>query len=67
MIAARDYATSFALSLMRKDAGLVREAARDASAWSPVAGLVAELFERAERDGLGEGDYSGITELFRRA
>lgn len=67
MIASADYTASFALSLMRKDAGLVREAARDAGAWAPVAGLVAELLERAERDGLGDGDYSGITELFRRA
>lgn len=67
MIAARDYTVSFALSLMRKDAGLVREAARDADAWVPVAGLVAEILERAEREGLGEGDYSGVTELFRRS
>jgi 3-hydroxyisobutyrate dehydrogenase-like beta-hydroxyacid dehydrogenase len=67
MVASGDYPASFSLSLMRKDAGLVREAARDADAWLPVAGLVADLLERAERDGLGEGDYSGITELFRRA
>jgi 3-hydroxyisobutyrate dehydrogenase len=60
------YPASFALSLMRKDAGLVREAARDADAWMPVAGLVVDLLERAEREGLGDGDYSGITELFRR-
>jgi 3-hydroxyisobutyrate dehydrogenase/2-hydroxy-3-oxopropionate reductase len=67
MISSGNYTASFALSLMRKDAGLVREAARDAGAWSPVVGLVAELLERAERDGLGDGDYSGITELFRRS
>jgi len=67
MIASGDYTASFALSLMRKDAGLVREASRDAGAWSPVAGLVADLLERAEREGLGDGDYSGITELFRRS
>jgi 3-hydroxyisobutyrate dehydrogenase-like beta-hydroxyacid dehydrogenase len=52
---------------MRKDAALVREAAKDAGAWLPVAGLVTELLERAERDGLGEADYSAITELFRRS
>jgi 3-hydroxyisobutyrate dehydrogenase-like beta-hydroxyacid dehydrogenase len=67
MIAKSSYEASFALSLMRKDAGLVKEAARDAGAWAPVAGLVAELLERAERDGLGDGDYSGVTELFRRS
>jgi 3-hydroxyisobutyrate dehydrogenase-like beta-hydroxyacid dehydrogenase len=67
MVAAHSYPASFALSLMRKDAGLVREAARDAGAWVPIAGLVTEILERAEREGLGEGDYSGITELFRRS
>jgi 3-hydroxyisobutyrate dehydrogenase len=67
MISSREYAASFTLSLMRKDAGLVREAARDAEAWVPLAGLVGELLERAERHGLGDGDYSGITELFRRS
>jgi 3-hydroxyisobutyrate dehydrogenase-like beta-hydroxyacid dehydrogenase len=67
MVLDASYPASFALSLMRKDAGLVREAARDADAWIPVAGLVADLLERAEREGLGDGDYSGITELFRRS
>ena len=67
MVKAGEYPASFALSLMRKDAGLVKEAAKDADAWLPVAGLVADLLERAEREGLGDGDYSGITELFRRA
>lgn len=65
MVLDRSYPASFALSLMRKDAGLVREAARDAGAWTPLAGLVADLLERAEREGLGDGDYSGVTELFR--
>jgi 3-hydroxyisobutyrate dehydrogenase/2-hydroxy-3-oxopropionate reductase len=67
MVLDHDYPASFALSLMRKDAGLVGEAARDAGAWMPVATLVTELLERAEREGLGEGDYSGVTELFRRS
>jgi 3-hydroxyisobutyrate dehydrogenase-like beta-hydroxyacid dehydrogenase len=66
MVQERDYPASFALSLMRKDAGLVKEAARDASVWIPLAALVADLLERAEREGHGDGDYSGITELFRR-
>lgn len=65
LVAERSYPASFALSLMRKDAALVREAARDAGAWAPVSGLVAELLERAEREGLGDDDYSSITELFR--
>jgi 3-hydroxyisobutyrate dehydrogenase len=65
MIGDRNYPPSFTLSLMHKDAALVRDAARDAGAWMPVAGLVAELLERAEREGLGDGDYSAITELFR--
>lgn len=67
MIEAGDYPASFALSLMRKDAELAAEAARDAGAWVPLATSAVELFARAEREGLGDGDYSGITELFRRA
>lgn len=67
MIESGDYTASFALSLMRKDVALAIEAARDAEAWLPVAGVVGELFARAERDGLGDGDYSQITELFRRS
>jgi 3-hydroxyisobutyrate dehydrogenase-like beta-hydroxyacid dehydrogenase len=67
MVLEASYPASFALSLMRKDAGLVGEAARDADVWMPVATLVTELLERAEREGLGDGDYSGVTELFRRS
>jgi 3-hydroxyisobutyrate dehydrogenase-like beta-hydroxyacid dehydrogenase len=67
MVLDRDYPASFALSLMRKDVGLVGEASRDAGAWMPLATLVTELLERADRDGLGDADYSGITELFRRS
>jgi 3-hydroxyisobutyrate dehydrogenase-like beta-hydroxyacid dehydrogenase len=63
----RSYPASFALSLMRKDVGLVGEAGRDASAWQPLATLVLDLFQRAEREGLEESDYSAITELFRRS
>ena len=67
MITSGDYTASFALSLMRKDAGLVKQAARDAAAWAPLVTLANEILERAERDGLGDGDYSSVTELFRRA
>lgn len=65
MLTRAEYPASFALALMRKDVGLVREAGKDAHAWLPLATLAAELYERAEAQGLGEGDYSGITELFR--
>ena len=67
MIARGDYPASFALALMRKDVGLVREAARDVGAWLPLAGLAEEIYGRAVGEGLGEFDYSGVTELFRRA
>jgi 3-hydroxyisobutyrate dehydrogenase len=59
------YPASFALSLMRKDVGLVREAGRDAHAWLPLSALAEELYETALRRGLGDGDYSGVTEVFR--
>jgi 3-hydroxyisobutyrate dehydrogenase-like beta-hydroxyacid dehydrogenase len=67
MIVDGTYPASFTLSLMRKDAGLVRDAGRGAHAWQPLIGLAVELYERAEAEGLGDGDYSGVTELFRRA
>jgi 3-hydroxyisobutyrate dehydrogenase-like beta-hydroxyacid dehydrogenase len=66
-LAERSYPASFALSLMRKDVGLVGEAGRDAQAWQPLATLVLDLYRRAEREGLEEDDYSAITELFRRS
>lgn len=66
-LAKRSYPASFALSLMRKDVGLVGQAGRDAQAWQPLATLVLDLYQRAEREGLEEDDYSAITELFRRS
>lgn len=63
----RSYPASFALSLMRKDVGLVSEAGRDAEAWQPLATAVLDLYQRAEGEGLDEDDYSAVTELFRRS
>jgi 3-hydroxyisobutyrate dehydrogenase-like beta-hydroxyacid dehydrogenase len=65
MIQRHAFAASFALSLMRKDVGLVREAGRDAKAWLPLIGVTDAVYERAESLGFGDGDYSGVTELFR--
>ena len=67
MIASGDYTASFALSLMRKDAGSSARRRATPRRGSPLIARSTELLERAERDGLGDGDYSGITELFRRA
>jgi 3-hydroxyisobutyrate dehydrogenase-like beta-hydroxyacid dehydrogenase len=67
MMSSGDYVASFALSLMRKDAGLVQQAARDAGAWTPLVTLAHEILQRAERDGLGDEDYSAVTEVFRRS
>jgi 3-hydroxyisobutyrate dehydrogenase-like beta-hydroxyacid dehydrogenase len=67
MIASRDYTASFVISLLRKDANLVRDAARDGGAWAPLVSLAAEVYERAEREGLGDDDYAAVTELFRRS
>lgn len=64
-IEGRSYPASFALSLMRKDVGLVRDAARDANAWLPLCALAEELYDRASGAGRGDDDYSAITELFR--
>lgn len=64
-ISSGSYPASFALSLMKKDVGLAREAGRDAHAWLPLCALAEELYEKAFRAGLGNNDYSSVTELFR--
>jgi 3-hydroxyisobutyrate dehydrogenase-like beta-hydroxyacid dehydrogenase len=50
--------TRFALSLARKDADLVVEAAAQAGLELPLATAARDWLARAEADGLGERDYS---------
>jgi 3-hydroxyisobutyrate dehydrogenase len=56
MIINDDYATSFAVTTARKDAGLIVEAARQASVRLDVAEAGAERFRRAEEQGHGAED-----------
>ena len=55
-----DYPLRFALSLGRKDAELIAEAAAAAGLAPKVAKAVAGWFVEAERAGRGEADYSAI-------
>jgi 3-hydroxyisobutyrate dehydrogenase len=56
----REFPTSFALRLARKDAGLVREAAERHGFDARLTQTIAELFERAEEAGRGDDDMAAI-------
>jgi 3-hydroxyisobutyrate dehydrogenase len=58
---ADEFPPSFALSLARKDAELVLEAAADLEL--PVARAVAEQLARAEEQGLGDEDMAALVRL----
>jgi 3-hydroxyisobutyrate dehydrogenase/2-hydroxy-3-oxopropionate reductase len=55
-----DYAASFRLALMAKDMRLVRDAARRRRVDLRVVEGAAQWIEQAERDGLGDSDYSAV-------
>ena len=57
---AREFDTSFPLSLALKDARLVRKAAEDAGVDLPVVEAVERQFARAEEDGHGDEDMAAI-------
>jgi 3-hydroxyisobutyrate dehydrogenase len=61
----RDYPTSFALSLARKDALLVAEAAETAGLDLPLPRLVAERMGAAEAAGHGDEDMAATVEAGR--
>jgi 3-hydroxyisobutyrate dehydrogenase-like beta-hydroxyacid dehydrogenase len=59
------YAPSFSLSLMRKDVGLVGDAAGRRDVALPVIAAATRWIERADDDGLGDLDYSAVVAAIR--
>ena len=59
------YTASFKLALMRKDMGLVTEAAGRRDATIPLVTAAAGWMARAQEDGLGELDYSAVVAAIR--
>jgi len=59
------YSASFKLALMRKDMGLVTEAAGRRDATIPLLAAAAGWMARAQEDGLGELDYSAVVAAIR--
>jgi len=60
-----EYPQAFALSLLRKDVGLVLEAAERHGFDAPLAKLVADLADRAIAAGHGDDDMAAIVEAYR--
>jgi 3-hydroxyisobutyrate dehydrogenase len=61
----REFPTSFALGLARKDAGLVLEAAERTGLDARLTRAVVELFDRAAGAGHGDDDMAAIVEAGR--
>jgi 3-hydroxyisobutyrate dehydrogenase/2-hydroxy-3-oxopropionate reductase len=59
-IEAGSYPPRFALHLARKDAGLLATAARAAGRELPLVEAVGTWLGEAERQGLGERDYTAV-------
>jgi 3-hydroxyisobutyrate dehydrogenase len=61
----RSYPPSFPVRLVRKDVGLMLEAARDAGFDLRMAAVAAELFDRAAADGHADDDLAAVYEAVR--
>jgi 3-hydroxyisobutyrate dehydrogenase len=66
MMIDRAYDTSFSLSLARKDAGLVADAARAIGLDLPLPQVVAERMQAAMDAGHGDDDMAATVEAGRR-
>jgi 3-hydroxyisobutyrate dehydrogenase len=62
---AGEYPVAFALSLTRKDVGLVLEAAERTGFDARLARTIAELFDRAIEAGHGDEDMAAVIEAYR--
>ncbi|MFB5598768.1 MAG: NAD(P)-dependent oxidoreductase [Nitrososphaeraceae archaeon] len=60
------YPPSFYLKNMRKDLNLVMEAAKDQDILLPVTNTVLQLFDYAQKFGLGNLDYTAIYKLIKK-
>jgi 3-hydroxyisobutyrate dehydrogenase len=63
--AARDYQGGFATRLMLKDLGLATEAAQRSGQNVMLGALAQQLYQLAQRQGLGDLDFSAIFNLYR--
>jgi 3-hydroxyisobutyrate dehydrogenase-like beta-hydroxyacid dehydrogenase len=61
-----DYFPSFYLKHMKKDLGLVMEAAKEKELSLPITGLVFHLYNYATRSSLADLDYTGIYKFLRK-
>jgi len=61
-----DYFPSFYLKHMKKDLGLVMEAAKEKELSLPITGLVFHLYNYAARSSLADLDYTGIYKFLRK-
>lgn len=61
-----DYEPTAALSLARKDLGLIAAAAAEADLDLPVCNAVDSVYEIAERLGLGDRDFAAVAEAIGR-
>ena len=55
---------SFAVDGVRKDVGLMREAAREVGFPDDLLAVLADLYDRAAGDGLGGADMSAVATVF---
>ena len=64
---AGEFAPLFALSLMRKDAGLARGLARASKLPVPMLEVALDALRRADEAGWGAEDFSAVAHLYERA
>lgn len=63
-MAAGSYTPNFPIHLVAKDFRYIAQAAAEAGAATPLAGIVGELFAQAQEKSLGAQDISGIAQMF---
>jgi 3-hydroxyisobutyrate dehydrogenase-like beta-hydroxyacid dehydrogenase len=62
----QDFTPNFPLRLMRKDIGLMLEAAKEARVKLPALETVQEIYEIADEEGLSDLDYAATLELLEK-
>jgi 3-hydroxyisobutyrate dehydrogenase len=66
-LAARDFTPTFTVEQMRKDLGLILDAAAHANVPLPQAAATLQLMQSASAQGLGGQDYAAIIRCVERA
>lgn len=65
-LVADDYSSTFTMRLMRKDVGLVLDAAREVDLPLPLSALTAQLVQAGIAIGMGDLDFSALLPRLRR-